>query len=354
MVSLTGIIKNLSRGVALGLILAGGSLGCGESHRPVIGGGGTPGEGQPCIDEICQQDDDDNGGSRKSLNKIDFVSNRSGSKQIYMMDPDGNNVERLTHITKKNPGLQYNIGRISRSPDGTLFFDSNLDGDWDIYYISNGKIIKWTDEDPIRRHQDRNLAFLPDGTLLYDSDEEGNGDIFMRYIDERDEGGPINLTENGAIDESPSSSPDGRHIAFNSNRGAPYQEIYVMVDYGKVYSGETRRLLPEEGFSNGSPCWSPRWSPISLTGAEYITYHCEVDGNVDIYKTRITDGSNEQSRLTSEPSVEHSASWSPSGRQIAYVCEGKGNKEICVMDDDGNNLRNVTNSPADEQSPAWW
>ena len=93
------------------------------------------------------------------------------------------------------------------------------------------------------------------------------------------------LTDHSANYRDPSWSPDGRHIAFDSNRGDK-AEIYVM----------------------GS------------------------------------DGSNPR-RLTDHPAWAALPSWSPDGRHIAFVSE-RGVSDIYVIGSDGSNRRNLTNDSA--------
>jgi hypothetical protein len=44
----------------------------------------------------------------------------------------------------------------------------------------------------------------------------------------------------------------------------------------------------------------------------------------------------------------------PEQAQIAFYSSRDGNYEICVMDADGGNPRNLTNHPSIDESPTWW
>jgi serine/threonine protein kinase len=102
-------------------------------------------------------------------------------------------------------------------------------------------------------------TFSPDGrTIAYVSDRDGNFEIYLQQIS----GGPaINLTQNPAADIQPAFSPDGREIAFVSSRsgsdilhaapGLPHVggDIWVMPALG----GPARKIV-----ENGtSPSWTP-------------------------------------------------------------------------------------------------
>jgi TolB protein len=60
--------------------------------------------------------------------------------------------------------------------------------------------------------------------LAYDSDVAGNDEIYVLPAD----GGPsINVTNHPAEDRYPAWSPDGQHLAFQSNRDGNW-EIYSL------------------------------------------------------------------------------------------------------------------------------
>jgi TolB protein len=67
------------------------------------------------------------------------------------------------------------------------------------------------------------------------------------------------ITDHSSIDTSPSFSPDGKFIAFNSDRSG-LQQIYVMRSDG---SG-VKRITFGKGIY-GTPVWSPRGDLIAFT-----------------------------------------------------------------------------------------
>ena len=59
----------------------------------------------------------------------------------------------------------------------------------------------------------------------------------------------VQLTQNEGNNESPSWSPDGRHLVFESNRNGSRQIYSMLADGTKV------RLLTSQG-NNVNPAWS--------------------------------------------------------------------------------------------------
>ena len=57
------------------------------------------------------------------------------------------------------------------------------------------------------------------------------------------------LTSNSGSNECPTWAPDGRHIAFQSNRSGT-EQIYIM-----LLDGSGERRITHQG-SNSSPAWS--------------------------------------------------------------------------------------------------
>ena len=65
------------------------------------------------------------------------------------------------------------------------------------------------------------------------------------------------------------------------------------------------------------------------------------------------DGS-AQTAITRTPGVDEGhAAWSPDGKQIAFVSNATGNKEVYTMHPDGSSVQQVTNDGAAAASPTW-
>jgi Tol biopolymer transport system component len=102
--------------------------------------------------------------------------------------------------------------------------------------------------------------------------------------------------------------------------------------YGKSRSGDVQ-----------TPAWSPDGRKLAFVS--------ERDGNAEIYVMN-ADGS-AQENLTRQPATDSHPSWSRDGRRIVFVSRRDGNAEIYVMNADGSGLRNLTRTPSDDLDPAW-
>jgi len=128
--------------------------------------------------------------------KIAFVSGRSGSPQIYVMNANGSNIERLTFK-----------GTYNTSPD----------------WSPKGDKIAFNARDKYNRF-----------------------DIFLVNLD----GDLKRLTQDQGNNEDPSFSPDGRYIIFSSDRGGKGKRLWLMTRDGQIQNPITPS---QSGLS--APAW---------------------------------------------------------------------------------------------------
>jgi Tol biopolymer transport system component len=147
-----------------------------------------------------------------------------------------------------------------------------------------------------------------------------------------DGSGERRLTRSRAKDIAPAGSPDGRRIAFASDRDGELQ-IYTMNADG---SGQ-RRLTRKS--ANAFPAWSP--------DGRRIAFESKRDGSFEIYLMN-ADG-REQRRLRQNGGGGGDPVWSPDGASIAFV----GNSDIYLIQAEGGGLRRLTRNPRDDEFPGW-
>jgi TolB protein len=258
--------------------------------------------------------------------KIAFVSNRTGNKEIYLMDYDGYNVQRLTRN-----------GSINLNPD---FSPNGREIIYTSYKRKNPNLYRrelFTGTEALisaRRGVNITGAYSPDGKrIALTMSKDGNSEIYLIDTSGKQ---LARLTNNQAIDVSPAWSPDGSHIAFTSDRlGRP--QIFVMNADG----GDLHRLTTS-GAYNDRPRWSPKGDRI---------LYCRMEGNgFHIYAIN-PDGSGD-TRLTSEGSNEHPR-WSPDGRFITFSSKRGGKEAIYLMRADGSGQTKVSRGNAGDSHPTW-
>jgi Tol biopolymer transport system component len=183
------------------------------------------------------------------------------------------------------------------------------------------------------------LAAFPglNGRITFASFRDNNGNVFAT---EPLTGSPAQrLTTESADEAQPTYSPDGRRIAFRSNRDGNY-EIYVMNAEG---TGQTRLTRYSPNRFAAQPSWAP--------DGRHILYRANPAGNPELYSMN-SDGTNVR-RLTSSSADERYPAYSPGGDRIAFASTRDGDSEIFTMDPNGGSVRQLTRNSAFDSAPAW-
>jgi dipeptidyl aminopeptidase/acylaminoacyl peptidase len=179
--------------------------------------------------------------------RIAFPSRRDGNFEIYLINADGTNLQRLTHTPSHEDFPAW-------SPDGTRILFSRVEG-------NDGAYVMKADGSGEKKLLDFRIlepAWSPDGTqIAFGSDHEGFRAIYLMDA----EGGNLRKLSNTRAGENcPTWSPDGSRIAFASWRDGD-GEIYVM-----DLDGSNLQKLTDNRFEEEFPAWQPGSSPLDSRG----------------------------------------------------------------------------------------
>jgi Tol biopolymer transport system component len=152
-------------------------------------------------------------------------------------------------------------------------------------------------------------------------------------------------------------SPDGRSIAFMRLRPPTAKRDWrAAILVVPARGGRVRRITPWGEWGRDYP-EHPTWSPDS----RWILFNVSPDGTIQAMRP---DGRERHTIVPARPGFGgHKPQFSPDGTKILFMCETQGtrrkprkdhNEDICVMDADGTDIVNITNTPkAFENWPSW-
>ncbi len=258
--------------------------------------------------------------------RIAFMSNRDGNWEIYIMDRDGNNQLNLTNSPARD-GIP-----IHASGQDSLVFASDQDGPLlDVFLISlDGSNIANITQTP--NSNEIPITWSPDGDrVVFAGDQSGASEI---YLIETSGAEQLNLTEREAAQSFDDWSASADQFILTSASDA--MPSLLITDL----AGSTHQALTDGSYPAAGGQWSPDGQQITYMaiGPESTT--------IDIFVADVAGG--EAVNITQSPSNDRFPRWSPDGSKIAFVSDRDGNSEIYVVDADGSNPTNLTNSLADE------
>lgn len=267
--------------------------------------------------------------------------NIKAHKEIYTMDWDAANLKKISNHKSIaiSPAWSPKGDRVAYT--AFAYHENIKSRNADLFILDLRDEKRWLVS--YRKGINSGANWLPDGNnLLMTVSQNGSPDIFKVTADGR-EMTRITNGPNRAMNVEPAVSPDGTKIAFSSDRsGQPM--IYVMNRDG---SGVKR--LTFAGRYNSSPTWAADGKSLVFAGYDkdhFDLFSVNIDGTG---LKRLTDAK----RQDGKPADNRDPSYSPDGRQIAFISNRTGNTQIHIIDPDGNNERRITYDRFDWEQPKW-
>jgi TolB protein len=258
-------------------------------------------------------------------------ANFGAPKEIWVMDPDGQNQHPVTHFNSLS--IEPSV-----APDGTrIAFTSYAKGSPAIFVFS---------VDPVRDLRFYNQvasmngqpSFTPDGKqVVYSSSAGRCCRIFIAGLDGR---GFRPISSAGSLDAEPKVNPKtGSSIVFSSGRSGP-EQIYMM----NMDGADLERLTDGTGEAS-NPSWHPGGQAIA-----YAWTRGYAQGNFNIFTMDVV--SRQYLQLTHDQGRNEDPSWAPDGAHLAFMSNRTGRSQIWRMLADGTAQQQLTRDGLN-YSPAW-
>lgn len=273
--------------------------------------------------------------------QIAFVASQDGNYDLWVMNSDGTNLEKLFDISDRD---LLRSAKPKWSPGGKLIaLVSPRDGNDDIWVIStngSGAINltgsnKWPDKDPCWSPDGKYIAYI---AITDASTEiwtvEPNGSLPMKQV---------SVSDYNIFDLS--WSPNSDQIAFGAYNldDETFAGLWLL-----EMSSSTFLALTYDRY-DFSPQWSPDGSTLLMTNRDTT----ETPFYTEVWKLN-KEGVNLLNLTEGTRGTGAQAEWSPDGERIAFVSSWADEVDIWVMDANGLNSENLTSDISGEAYfPSW-
>jgi TolB protein len=267
--------------------------------------------------------------------QIAFISARTGSKELWVMDYDGANQRALTHLKSISltPRWAPDASRVAF----TCFAPANgiISAQICMYSLDSNKLVSFA------RYKGTNTSptWSPDGSqVMFSSSMQSNPEL---YVSDASGNRPkrITFSNSNVANTSPAWNPrTGQTVSYVSDRsGVPM--LYMMNADG---TNSQKLDLPDMGYVI-DPSWSPNGQLLAFSWRR-------PSGNYDIYVMDVI--SKRILELTRDAGRNERPSWAPDGRHIVFESTRGGSRQIWTMLADGSQPHQLTLTGHNE-SPNW-
>lgn len=260
--------------------------------------------------------------------RIIYHSDRSGEYDLYVMNADGSNDQRIAATSRDPTTLE---AMAAWSPDGAYVsfhvYYINLAADLYLLDTASGEVLRVT-RDPL---DDVRLAWSPDGTRVAFSSERESSFLDLFVMDTADMLAAAQIFTPG-LDGLPPGLPPSE-VPGTPTPGA--NDFFL----DTLPATQLTRSLGDD--------WHASWSPDGT----HIVYHSDQDLNYELYVVDVAGGT--PRNLTQYPFADDwQPQWLPDGR-ILFASNRAGSFDLYTIRPDGSDLRRLTYGRSGEQAPAW-
>jgi Tol biopolymer transport system component len=264
--------------------------------------------------------------------------NPDGRSHLFTLDLSSGSIRQLTS------GRNHNDANARWSPDGTkIAFISSRSGSWDLYVMNaDGTDVQRMTDHPAADHDPR---WMPDmQSLIFSSERDSRSDLYRVWLKDRRVDRLTHHFVGRAI--MPNVSPDGRSVAFAAQTLQRLQFWEFQVHVLDLATGKTRPLD-----NSGGACW-PNWSPDGKQLANVLL--AKEPSTIQI---RNADGSGAREIAVDPRRWAYYPDWSSDGKLIAFSVSPQHHQgedwDLAIVPAAGGAVQKLTTGPGNDRLPDW-
>lgn len=265
--------------------------------------------------------------------------NPDGRSHLFTIDLRSGSIAQLTS------GRNHHDANARWSPDGKrIAFISTRSGSWDLYVMNaDGTGVERITDHPAADHDPR---WMPDGrSLIFSSERDSRSDLYRVWLKDRRVDRLTHHFVGRAI--MPNVSPDGKLVAFAAQTLQRLQFWEFQIHVLDLATGKTRAL---DG--SGGACW-PSWSPDAKRIANVL-----LAKEPSTIQVRNADGSGAREIAADPKLWAYYPDWSSDAKWIALSVSPQHHEgedwDLAIVPADGSApLRKLTTGPGNDRLPDW-
>ncbi|MBM3121809.1 MAG: hypothetical protein FJZ97_06445, partial [Chloroflexi bacterium] len=241
---------------------------------------------------------------------IAFLWDRGDASNLYVMPTAGGWPMRIT--PEREPRPYWFDDAPQWSPDGRFLAFTDRDHVW-IVPVDGGlprKVTSFTTHADVPR-------WMPDNYQLLVTVERDERTRIL--LTDRDGSWPRPVSEGPGHDFSPQASPDGRHVAYLHGPLDDLDRSDLML--ADLETGMVRALTGTPGREDSAPDWSP--------DGRYLAFTSERPGFNELFLIDLSTGSERQITRLGRDVEEHA--WSPDGTRIVCTVNREAALDLAVV-----------------------
>ena len=289
------------------------------------------------------------------LGQLHWQNNRQPTAAGYFRSILDNCNERQRQTIATYTGTSFSINRLpTENPPTTNVVEEHQ------VFSSDGTILPTAPKISSENADDYSSAVSPDGKqIIFSSYRLKNAELFLLDIVS---GQITQLTQTPQINEyMPVFSPNGQQIAFVTERKVSSQARLTVQLSGSTPSnatisimdlnGQNRRRLTNNLAVERSPSFSPDGQTIIFEAVEQTTRTQDQEPDLEIFTISV-DGQN-KIQLTNNEVDDGFPSFSPDGQKIVFVSHRANNYDIFIMNQNGTELQQLTHTVSGDYQPSF-